>query len=84
MSPPSYRPANDLDEQRWEFIWWGFGKKARLQRGFEANAPVHRTFRFGPLEIRLYLERKRPSDEEAGRGSRRPVRQIRGPSHHDP
>lgn len=76
MPRSPYRPANDLTEQRWEFIWWGFGKSARRQRGFEANAPVHRSWRFGPFEIRIYLESAKADEQYS---NERPIRQIRGP-----
>lgn len=76
MPPSPYRPANDVTEQRWEFIWWGFGKNARRQQGFEADAPVHRSWRLGPFEIRIYLEARKAQDQYS---NERPIRQIRGP-----
>jgi len=57
-----YRPADDAAERRWEFIWWGFGKNARRQRGFEADAPVSRCWRFGPFEIRIYVEARKQKE----------------------
>ncbi len=79
MPPNPYRPANELSEQRWEFIWWGFGKRKRRQPGFEADAPVHRSWRFGPVEIRIYLEARKQPGHHADGPSDRPMRRIDGP-----
>ncbi|MDG2306702.1 MAG: hypothetical protein P8R42_19030 [Candidatus Binatia bacterium] len=76
MPRSPYRPADAVSEQRWEFIWWGFGKAARRQRGFEADAPVHKSWRLGPAEIRIYLEARKPKAYEE---SDRPARRLRGP-----
>ncbi len=79
MPRSPYRPAADVDQQRWEFIWWGFGKRARRQRGFQANAPVHKSWRLGPCEIRIYLEAPKPrGDFDDAR--ERPIRRIDGPN----
>ena len=78
MPPSPYRPANELSEQRWEFIYWGFGKNARRQRGFQATAPVQRSWRLGPFEIRIYAEAPKPQNDHVDQGPP-PIRRIRGP-----
>ncbi len=78
MSKPRYRPADNVTEQRWEFIWWGFTKRSRSQRGFEADAPVHRSWRLGPAEIRIYLEAPKPPNHDS-HSSEAPTRRLRSP-----
>lgn len=77
MPPSPYRPADDVDQQRWEFIYWGFGKRARTQRAFQPDAPVRRSWRLGPFEIRIYADARRPQGDYEDEG--RPIRQISGP-----
>ena len=84
MPQSPYRPADDATEQRWEFIWWGFGKKARREREMSVDGPVHRRWRLGPCEIRIYLEARKPQHRYPGGPGERPLRQIRGPEEPDP
>ncbi len=79
MSQSPYRPADDATEQRWEFIWWGFGDKARHEREMSVDGPIHRRWRLGPCEIRIYLEARKPPRRHPGGDEERPLRQIRGP-----
>lgn len=78
MPKSPYRPADAVQEQRWEFIFWGFGKRARRQRGFEADAPVLRCWRLGPFEIRIY-EEARKRDDGFESTDDRPIRRLPGP-----
>ncbi len=81
MTFHGHRPADALHERKWEFIWWGFGKRARAQRGFEVTAPIARRWRLGPVEIRIYEDvRKRPHHDGYSDGpEENPIRRLPGP-----
>ena len=65
---------------RWEFLWWGFGKGADREPGFEPSARLLRRWRLGPIEIRVYQEPRSPSNEPMhGEDKEPPQRRLPGP-----